>query len=236
VFNIFEAMMHRPENPQCYRVDVVDEIVEDDSREPQTTQPMEKIILNSIEGCDKDEDFEVKECIQQLEASKEEVEPMKIEDLVLDSAKGAPHMLKEGGEVQTLPELKELPFHLKYVFLTKDASKPAIISNSLTPLEENKLMRVLRENQGALGWFISDLTGISPAYCMHKIHMEAEYKLVVQPQKKLNPTMKDVIKKEVLKLLDACMIYPISDSSWVSHVHVVPNKGGMTVVANKKMS
>ena len=95
-------------------------------------------------------------------------------------------------------------------------------------------MRVLRDIQGALGWKISDLKGISPAYCMHRIHMEAEYKRVVQPQRRLTPTMKEVVKKEVLKLLDAGMIYPISDSSWVSHVHVVPKKGGMTVVANEK--
>jgi len=88
VFNIFEAMKHRTENPQRYRIDVVDEIVEGDSHEPQPTQPMEKIIVNSIEGCDKDEDFEVKECIKQLEASKEEVEPMKAEDLVVESARG----------------------------------------------------------------------------------------------------------------------------------------------------
>jgi len=120
------------------------------------------------------------------------------------------------------------------VFLSRDASKPSIISSTLTPLEEEKLMRVLRDNQGALGWKISDLKGISPAYCMHRIHMEAEYKRVVQPQRRLTPTMKEVVKKEVLKLLDAGMIYPISDSSWVSHVHVVPKKGGMTVVANEK--
>jgi hypothetical protein len=93
-------------------------------------------------------------------------------------------------------------------------------------------MRVLRGNQGALGWNISDLKGISPAHCMHKTHMEAEYKPVIQPQRRLNPTMKEVVNKEFLKLLDASMIYPISDSSWVSHVHVVPKKGGMTVVAN----
>jgi hypothetical protein len=136
--------------------------------------------------------------------------------------------------VKKNPELKELPSHLKYVFLSKDASKPAIISSTLTPLEEEKLMRVLRDNQGALGWNISDLKGISLAYCMHKIHMEAKYKPVVQPQRRLNPTMKEVVKKEVLKLLDAGMIYPISDSSWVSPVHVVPKKGGMTVVANEK--
>jgi hypothetical protein len=62
------------------------------------------------------------------------------------------------------PELKELPSHLKYAFLSKDASKQPIISSTLTPLEEEKLMRVLRGNQGALGWTISDLKGISPAY------------------------------------------------------------------------
>jgi len=69
---------------------------------------------------------------------------------------------------------------------------------------------------------------------MHKIHLEAEYKSVVQPQRRLNPTMKEVVKKEFLKLLDAGMIYPISDSAWVSLVHVVPKKGGMVVVANEK--
>ena len=95
-------------------------------------------------------------------------------------------------------------------------------------------MRVLRDIQGALGWKISDLKGISPAYCMHRIHMKAEYKPVVQPQRRLNPTIKEVVKKEVLKLLDAGMFYPISDSSWVSPVHVVPKKGGMKVVANEK--
>ena len=68
----------------------------------------------------------------------------------------------------------------------------------------------------------------------HQIHMEAEYKPVVQPQRRLNPTMKEVVKKEVLKFLDAGMIYPISDSTWVSHVHVVPKKGGMAMVANEK--
>ena len=89
VFNIFEAMKHRAENPTCYRIDVVEEIVEDNSREPQPTQPMEKAIVNSMESCDLDEDLEVKECVKQLEASKQEVEPVKIEKLLLDENKGA---------------------------------------------------------------------------------------------------------------------------------------------------
>ena len=55
----------------------------------------------------------------------------------------------------------------------------------------------------------------------------------MQPQRRLNPTLKEVVKKEVLKLLDAGIIYPISDSKWVNPVHVVPKKGGMIVVKNE---
>ena len=94
-------------------------------------------------------------------------------------------------------------------------------------------MEVLKANQRAIGWHIFDLKGISPTYCMHKIMLE-DYKPIAQPQRRLNPTLKEVVRKEVLILLEAGMIYPISDSSWVSPVHVVPKKGGMTVVKNEK--
>jgi len=143
VFNIFEAMKHRAENHKCYRIDVVDVIVKDNSREPQPTQPMEKAIVNSIESCDHDEDIEVKECIKQLEVSKQEIEPVKIEKLHAENNKEAQTL---SVEEEKNHELKELPSHLKYVFLSKDASKPPIISSTLTPLEEEKLMRVLRGN------------------------------------------------------------------------------------------
>jgi len=93
---------------------------------------------------------------------------------------------------------------------------------------------VLRTHKTALGWFISDLKGISPARCMHKILLEDDAKPVVQPQRRLNPAMKEVVQKEVTKLLEAGIIYPISDSPWVSPVQVVPKKGGMTVVHNEK--
>ena len=69
---------------------------------------------------------------------------------------------------------------------------------------------------------------------MHKINMEADYKPVRQPQRRLNPIMKEEVRKEVLKLLEAGCIYPISDSAWVSPVQVVPKKGGMTVIKNDK--
>lgn len=94
-------------------------------------------------------------------------------------------------------------------------------------------MRVLRENKSALGWSIYDLKGISLAYRIINVHLEDEYKHVVQPRRRLNPTMIKVVKK-VLKFLNAGMIYPISDTAWASLVHVVRKKGGMTVVANEK--
>ncbi|GJY52141.1 reverse transcriptase domain-containing protein [Tanacetum coccineum] len=62
--------------------------------------------------------------------------------------------------------------------------------------------------------------------------MEEDYEPAVQHQRRVNPKIHDVIKKEVEKLLDAGLIYPISDSPWVSPVHCVPKKGGMTVVTN----
>ena len=93
---------------------------------------------------------------------------------------------------------------------------------------------MLRTHKAALGWSISDLRGISPARCMHKILLEDDAKPVVQPQRRINPAMKEVVQKEVTKLLEAGIIYPISDSPWVSPVHVVPKKGGMTVVHNEK--
>ncbi|KAI3744277.1 hypothetical protein L1987_57354 [Smallanthus sonchifolius] len=64
--------------------------------------------------------------------------------------------------------------------------------------------------------------------------MEDDYKPAVQHQRRLNPNMQEVVKKEVIKLLDAGLIYPISDSPWVSPVQVVPKKGGMTVITNER--
>ncbi|GJV62915.1 reverse transcriptase domain-containing protein [Tanacetum coccineum] len=79
---------------------------------------------------------------------------------------------------------------------------------------------------------MSDIKGISPSYCTHKILMEDDYKPVIQPQTRLNPKVQDVVKNEIMKLLDSGLIYPILNSSWVSPIYVVPKKGGMTVVLN----
>ncbi|GKF82960.1 hypothetical protein Tco_0244616 [Tanacetum coccineum] len=84
----------------------------------------------------------------------------------------------------------------------------------------------------AIAWKLSDIKGINPEFCTHKILMEEDYEPSVQHQRQVNPKIHDVINKEVEKLLDVGLIYPISDSPWVSPVHCVPKKGGMTVVKN----
>ncbi|XP_075112050.1 uncharacterized protein LOC142182057 [Nicotiana tabacum] len=81
--------------------------------------------------------------------------------------------------------------------------------------KESKLIRVLRIHKTTLGWTIADIKGISLAICMHRILMKNDYKPIVQPQRRLNPAMQEVVKKEVVKLLAASIIYPISDSPWI---------------------
>ncbi|GKB52608.1 reverse transcriptase domain-containing protein [Tanacetum coccineum] len=130
-------------------------------------------------------------------------------------------------------ELKDLPSHLEYAFLEGTNKLPIIISKELKNEEKAALLKVLKSHKRAIAWKISDIKGINPSFCTHKILMEDDFKPAVQHQRRVNPKIHEVIKKEVIKLLDAGLIYPISDSPWVSPVHCVPKKGGMTVVENE---
>nr|GEV56348.1 DNA-directed DNA polymerase [Tanacetum cinerariifolium] len=110
---------------------------------------------------------------------------------------------------------------------------PVIIAKYIKDVEKEALINVLKSHKRAIAWKISDIKGIDPRFYTHKILMEDDYKPAVQSQRRVNPKIHDVIKKEVIKLIDAGMIYPISDSPWVSPIHCVPKKGGMTVVTNE---
>ena len=95
-------------------------------------------------------------------------------------------------------------------------------------------MKTLKKHRAATGYTLDDLKGISPILCQHKINLEEDAKPVRDHQRRLNPKMKEVVRKEILKLLEAGIIYPIADSQWASPVHCVPKKGGITVVPNDK--
>ncbi|RVW20682.1 Retrovirus-related Pol polyprotein from transposon 17.6 [Vitis vinifera] len=116
----------------------------------------------------------------------------------------------------------------------EDEKCPVVVSSTLTSDQEDSLLGVLRKCKKAIGWQISDLKGISPLVCTHHIYMEEDAKPVRQPQRRLNPHMQEVVRGEVLKLLQAGIIYPISDSLWVSPTQVVPKKSGITVIQNEK--
>ena len=132
------------------------------------------------------------------------------------------------------PELKPLPDNLKYVYLGEEDKLLVIISTSLVAEQEQRLLHVLKKPKKAIGWTLVDIPCISPSTCMHNILLEDGAKPVRQPQRRLNPVISDVVKKKVTKLLQVGIIYPISDSQWVSPIHVVPKKTSLTVVKNEK--
>ncbi|KAG9450684.1 hypothetical protein H6P81_010649 [Aristolochia fimbriata] len=147
-----------------------------------------------VQSCTKEDD----DPLMQQEVEQLEAEGNKEED------KGAE--IKDPSQL----ELKPLPSSLKYIFL-EDNAKLVIISSYLNIREEKLLIEVLSKHKKAIGWTISDIKGISPTTYMHKILMEDSFKPTIQPQRRLNPTLqevvkKEVVKKEVVKLLDADLV------------------------------
>nr|GEZ55221.1 reverse transcriptase domain-containing protein [Tanacetum cinerariifolium] len=131
-------------------------------------------------------------------------------------------------------ELKDLPPHLEYAYLEGDDKLPVIIAKDLSDEEKTALITVLKSHKRAIAWKLSDIKGINLKFCTHKILIKDDFKPAVQHQRRVNPKIHDVIKKEVFKLLDAELIYPISESPWVSLVQCVQKKGGFTVVENEE--
>nr|GEW60281.1 reverse transcriptase domain-containing protein [Tanacetum cinerariifolium] len=131
-------------------------------------------------------------------------------------------------------ELKDLPPDLEYTFLEGDDKFPIIIAKDLSVKEKSTHIKGLKSHMRAIAWKLYDIKGINPEFCTHKILIEDDFKPAVQHQIRVNPKIHDVIKKEVEKLLDVGLIYPVSDSPWISPIHYVPKKGGFTVVENKE--
>ncbi|GJT30832.1 reverse transcriptase domain-containing protein [Tanacetum coccineum] len=119
--------------------------------------------------------------------------------------------------------------HSPYESLHSDPS-PSLNQESYLTRNQKELLKVCKSCR--ILSIYEPPEGINPEFCSHKILMKEDYEPAVQHQRRVNPKIHDVIKKEVEKLLDAGLIYPISDSPWVSPVHCVPKKGGMTVVTN----
>ncbi|KAI3510680.1 hypothetical protein L1887_17812 [Cichorium endivia] len=232
VFNVFKATKaaNIQEPDACFRVDSLSSLVESAFNRQACKDPIEKCIMNG--------GFDVE--VDDLE---EEAYAMQLDAAPYYKRTKHGHFEELGPKVEVLPpsvespptlELKPLPPHLEYAYLGDQETLPVIISSSLSEVERDKLLRILRDHKTAIGWTISDLKGLSPSLCMHRIILEDGCKPSIEHQRRLNPNMKEVVHKEVMKLLDAGIIYPISDSQWTSPVQVVPKKGGVTVIKNEK--
>ncbi|GJY07719.1 reverse transcriptase domain-containing protein [Tanacetum coccineum] len=255
-FNLDQTMKYSSTNDKSVnRIDIIDEICEEyapellgfpsddfssgnptSTSEPFTSEfTLEEIdaylydksisLESDHDDCDPEEDIYVLE--QLLNDDPFQLPPMDLKQSEVTEAKSS---IEEPPEL----ELKDLPSHLEYAFLEENDKLPVIIAKGLKNDQKEALINVLKSHKHAIAWKITDIKGIDPRFCTHKILMEDDCKPSVQSQRRVNPKIHEVIKKEVIKLLDAGMIYPISDSPWVSPIHCVPKKGGMTVVANEE--
>ncbi|GKA52464.1 reverse transcriptase domain-containing protein [Tanacetum coccineum] len=255
-FNLDQTMKYSSTNDKSVnRIDIIDEICEEyvsellgfpsddfssgnptSTSEPFTSEfTLEEIdaflydksisLESDHDDCDPEEDIYVLE--QLLNDDPFQLPPMDLKQSEVTEAKSS---IEEPPEL----ELKDLPSHLEYAFLEENDKLPINIAKGLKNNQKEALINVLKSHKRAIAWKITDIKGIDPRFYTHKILMEDDCKPSVQSQRRVNPKIHEVIKKEVIKLLDAGMIYPISDSPWVSPIHCVPKKGGMTVVTNEE--
>ncbi|XP_017431946.1 uncharacterized protein LOC108339321 [Vigna angularis] len=167
-FDVFEAMSYPKDDKACFQFDTLDEVCMVQEKMVSCSLPLEKMLIDACEDLNEEEEELIGECLNDLEVLKE---------LPLHEANFEKINAKEDVKEKKL-ELNVLPSHLKYVFLEEGGKKPVIISNSLSLIEEEKLVEVLKANKGAIGWLITYLKDISPTYCMHKIFMEDDYRPV----------------------------------------------------------
>ncbi|XP_062086205.1 uncharacterized protein LOC133792316 [Humulus lupulus] len=214
-FNIFEAMRYPSDVHSFSSIDILDSL----SQRILDSHGDDGLDIVLREPIDMKEDFvttEVKETVAALNSGGEVSKAVSFLKLPISHEQLQP-------SVKSPPklELKPLPKHLKYVYLGEKETLPVIITTKLTQVQEDRLIRVLWEYKTTIGWTIADIKGISTTMCMHHILLEDGSKPSREAQRRLNQPMMEVVKKEILKLLSVGVIYPISDSKWVSPVQVV---------------
>ena len=153
---------------------------------------------NEIGAVDIYEDPEISSCIEEMMAA--------IEDESFKEPEDDPFPSRE-----TTLELKLLPSMLKYAFLDHHCANPLIISSQLDQDQEERLLAVLRGRKEEIRWKLSDLKGIDPSLCTHRIFLEEDSRPSREAQRRLNPKVWDAVKDEILKWLNTGIIYPISN-------------------------
>nr|GEW73576.1 reverse transcriptase domain-containing protein [Tanacetum cinerariifolium] len=234
IFNIDSAMKHSYSNDDtCFSIDVIDEILEEDF---DALLDEGSKILHSIEGTLLQEEIfaEFDEFMAMTADENSDSESDTEEPTFKKITINTKYKIKTSLEEPPMDlKLKPFPDNLEYVFLEERSFLPVIISSQLSKENKNKLVSFLKKHKQAFALKKTDIPSIFPSFCKHKIQLLDDKKPVIQKQRRLNPNMQEVVKKEIVKLLDTGIIYPIVDSPWVSPIHCVPKKGVITVVTNE---
>ncbi|XP_074271237.1 uncharacterized protein LOC141595165 [Silene latifolia] len=224
-FSLPETLSRPMIEDTCYSVDIIDESAYEFWSDSLVKDPEESLMF--LDECtdfsDDEDDVE-----QLLGITTDEIE---LSDVQLEQVENLAHTLCSV-EVK-VPERKALSFHLKYAFLDDTEQFPVIVSAKLNDGQLTALLTVLKRNRKAMGYSLDDLKGISLDVCMHRIELEDDHKPCKQGQRKLNPKMEEVVTVEVMKLLDAGIVYSVGNSKWCHFMvnegvvlgHLVSNRG-----------
>ncbi|XP_070022000.1 uncharacterized protein [Nicotiana sylvestris] len=192
-FNVHKSMTRPSEFANCSLIDAVDVIVEADDE----ILPIEDPVAACLVNLDEVNREELAEWVLALEGRGFWDKTLEFEPLHLENRETPPAKLS----IEEPPklELKPLPAHLRYEFLGPNSTLPVIILSSLLDMQAHQLLQVLKECKTSIRWIMADIKGINSAYCMHKILLEEGHKPFREHQRRLNPNMKEVVKKEVIK-------------------------------------
>lgn len=206
-FNIYDAMKYPSDDNPVYSIDVIDSLAQE-VFELDGKDGLEVAISKHLEK--ENEEFPLSANLLETVAALNDFPKLQQSGnipyiaLQISNERPIPSISQA-----PIPDLKPLPNYLKYMFLGDGGTLPVIISSKLNAPQEENLVLVLKEHKMAIGWKIVDIKGISPSTCMHRILFEEGAKPSRQLQRRLNPPMMDVVKKEILKLLEVGVIYPI---------------------------
>ncbi|XP_071940114.1 uncharacterized protein [Coffea arabica] len=195
-FNLNEMEKYPSFTDHAYSIGTIDKLTQEMSQVNLDLDPLEHCLMSL--GKQEDVCEEIEELAKYLDFQA----PYKRSNLYESLGQGKGFSQPSEIEPPRL-ELKPLPTHLRYEFLGENSTLPVIVSADLDDEQCTKLLRVLRKRKKAIGWTISDIKGISPSICMHRILLEDNCKPVVETQRRLNPNMKEVVRNEILKWLDA---------------------------------
>ncbi|XP_062118669.1 uncharacterized protein LOC133832325 [Humulus lupulus] len=223
--NNFHVTKQPHDDDECYQTFLIDTFIPEEIQLQSNSDDLDEL-LSFSESSDFDESINEISYYKDSQNGRTKCWQSRFEELPSEREKSKPFV-----EEVPIVKLSQLPEGLKHVFLGDGDTFPVIISSKHDPSQEIKLLQNLKST---LGWMIADIKGIIPLICSHRINLEDGAIPRRDPQRRLNPSMKEVVKNEVLKLLDADIIYPVHDRKWVSPTQVVPKKSVVTVVENEQ--